>query len=230
MTRLNRANFRGGRDAGAISPRSSRAGRPVDTRDAGRPGLSVARSSLPQASDDTLIALAASGNQAAWAAIVGRHLSSLVGYAWYVLQESTEAEDVAQEAFVRLLDKAPDWRPGEASLSTWLHRVVTNLCIDRKRRLRRLINDAYARLESVPERDSLEANISRTKLVERALAELKPRQRVAIVLAHYQGFSNPEIAQIMGSSVEAVESLLARARLSLREILGPVVAELLESS
>ena len=230
MTRLKRANSRGGRDAGAISTRSSRAGRPVDTRAAGRPGLSVAHGSLSQASDDALVALAASGNQAAWAAIVGRHLSSLVGYAWYVLQESAEAEDVAQEAFISLLGKAPDWRPGQASLSTWLHRVVTNRCIDRKRSLRRLINDAYARLENVPERDSLEANVSRAKSVERALAELKPRQRVAIVLAHYQGFSNPEIAQIMGSSVAAVESLLARARRSLRETLAPAVAELLESS
>ncbi len=190
----------------------------------------MAGGGLSQAGDDTLIALAASGNQAAWAAIVERHLSSLVGYSWYVLQESGEAEDVAQEAFVRLLGKAPDWRPGEASLSTWLHRVVTNLCIDRKRSLRRFINDACARLETVPERGSLEADVSRAKSVERALAKLKPRQRAAIVLAHYQGFSNPEIAQIMGSSVEAVESLLARARRSLRETLGPVVAELLESS
>ena len=232
MTRLNRANSRksGGTGATAISRSGVRVARPTDPRGAGQPGFSVAHANLGPASDDKLIVLAASGDQTAWTAIVERHLSPLTRYAWYVLREPAEAEDIAQEAFVRLLRKAPDWRPGEASLSTWLHRVVTNLCIDRKRSLRGLISHSLERLVSVSERDSLEANVNRAMSVKRALAELKPRHRVAIVLSHYQGFSNPEIAEIMGSSVAAVEALLARARRSLRESLGPIIEELLEET
>ena len=227
--RSNRASFRSG--AAAISARSSQPVRHLGARDAGRSKPPVDnRASFANASDDRLIARAARGEQLAWAAIVERHLSSLVGYAWYVLQDRSEAEDIAQEAFVRLFNKAADWRPNEANVRTWLHRVTTNLCIDRKRSLRRLIRQPDFKLEEIPARETLEADVSRANAVGRALALLPPRQRVAIVLAHYQGFSNPEAAQIMGTSVESVESLLARARRALRRTLGPIVEELLETT
>ena len=232
MTRSNKASSRNGSGTGAtaISRGRSHAAPLADPRNAGRSAFSAVRGGLTDAGDDRLIVMAASGDQAAWGTIVERHLSSLVGYAWRLLREPAEAEDIAQEAFIRLLRKAPEWHPGEASLSTWLHRVVTNLCIDRKRRLGRFVIHSFARMEHAPDQGSLEADINRANAVGRALAQLKTRQRVAIALAHYQGFTNPEIAQIMGTSVEAVESLHARARRSLRETLGPIVDDLLEET
>ena len=85
----------------------------------------------------------AAGDRRAWTRLVERHLSAVVGYAWHLLDSHAEAEDVAQETFVRLLSKVGQWQPGGASLRAWLYRVATNLCID-QRRLRRTIGLADA--------------------------------------------------------------------------------------
>ena len=83
--------------------------------------------------DDQLLSRIANGDEAAWPLIVDRHLAPIVSFAWYNLGDRAAAEDVAQECFVRLFRKVPDWQPGGAKLSTWLYRVATNLCIDRRR-------------------------------------------------------------------------------------------------
>ena len=90
------------------------------------------RTSLPE-SDDSLIGRVNVGDGAAWRALVDRHMGPVFGQAWRMLGDRAEAEDVAQETFVRLMRKAPDWQQGGAKLKTWLFRVAINLCIDRKR-------------------------------------------------------------------------------------------------
>ncbi len=232
MTRSRKANSRnaGCIDATAVSVRPGSTARPLDSRNLVRDAAIVGRSALAGATDDRLVALAARGQQAAWAAIVERHLASLVGYAWYVLNDRAEAEDVAQETLIRLLDKVGSWRPDEAHLRTWLHRVATNLCIDKKRKLGRLVRLPLQRLEEVPDRSTLEVDIGRARVVAGALARLPRRQRFAIVLAHYQGFSNPEVAQVMNTTVDSVESMLARARRELRRTLEPIIDQLLEET
>lgn len=176
--------------------------------------------------DDYLIAAAAAGDRVAWSALVERYLGQITGHAWYMLGDPREAEDVAQEAFIRLVAKAPDWEPGGAKLKTWLYRVVVNLCIDRKRK------HVPLPMETLPDSgdggaDDRDRGIDLKKSVRAALDDLPPRQRAAIVLTYYQGFSNRETADLLEIGEEAVESLLARGRRALRASLAEVKYDLI---
>lgn len=173
------------------------------------------------------IALAAGGDADAWNGLVRRYLPAVVRCAAYMLGDGAEAEDVAQDTFVRLHRKLPQWEGGEEGLAAWLHRVAVNLCIDRHRAPR----SAYLEdIGEVAEPAALDGPLDRKRHVAAALADLPERQRAALVLVHYQGLSGREAAAALDISVEAVESLLARARRSLRRTLAPARAELLGTS
>lgn len=178
--------------------------------------------------DDALVVRIGRGEADAWQPLVDRHLARLVGFAWHILGDRGEAEDVAQEAFIRLMGKAPNWQPGGAKVRSWLYRVAVNLCIDRKRKHRPLQLDEDAPIaDPVGGERELDRRIDIEQAVRRALDELPERQRVALVLVHYHGFSNPEAAELMAASVEAVESMLARGRRSLRASLKSMAGDLL---
>lgn len=181
------------------------------------------------ADDDALIRSIAAGGSDAWPQLVQRHLAPLVALAWRILGDRAEAEDVAQEVFVRLLAKVPTWEPGGAALRTWLSRVAINLCIDRRRARR------TTPLDDLPEpRDPTadEAVVARrfdmARKVRAALHKLPERQTIAMTLVHYQGFSNREAASILDVSVDALESLLARGRRAMKKELSGVAQDLLE--
>lgn len=180
--------------------------------------------------DDGLIRRVAQGDAAAWPLLVDRHLSSIVGYAWYMLGDRAEAEDVAQETMLRFLRKAPDWQAGGAKLRTWLYRVAINLCIDRKRRPQPVSLDSLAEDGVVPLHSASSDGIDQRIAVRAALDALPERQKMAIILVHYQGFTGREAAGLMDSSEDAIESLLARARRALRRQLEPAMADLLGAS
>ncbi|WP_082625049.1 RNA polymerase sigma factor [Paraburkholderia caribensis] len=149
--------------------------------------------------------------------LVARKLPRLLALATRMLGDRMEAEDVAQEAFMRIWKQAPRWREGEARFDTWLHRVVLNLCYDRLRAHREQPADELpdpADPAATPDAQ-LEAQ-SREARVRAALAALPARQREALVLNYYQELSNIEAAALMGITVDALESLLARARRNLR--------------
>ncbi|KAB7741561.1 RNA polymerase sigma factor [Parvibaculum sedimenti] len=173
------------------------------------------------ASDDELVARVALGDEAACRLLVDRHLTRMLALARRMLGSHADAEEVAQEVFLRVWTHASRWEPGRAQFSTWLHRVATNLCLDR---LRRHTTDD---IDSIPEPQSdgptpLE-ELERQDLARRvdlALQGLPARQRAAVTLTHYQGLSNIEAAEILNVSVEAVESLLGRARRQLRVALA----------
>ena len=155
--------------------------------------------------------------------MVEKKLGRLLALAERLLGRRGEAEEVAQEVFVRLWKQAPHWQPGRARFDTWLHRVALNLCYDRLRRRREEASDddaddAAADPAAAP--DALLQAKQRGRRVARALAELPQRQREALVLQYYQGLSNSEAAELMGIGIEALESLLVRARRSLRERLA----------
>jgi RNA polymerase sigma-70 factor (ECF subfamily) len=179
--------------------------------------------------DEILMARVAQGDHAACQQLVERHLASILAFASRTLGERAAAEDIAQEVFTRLWMHAKRWRPGAARLTTWLHRIALNLCLDCLRRKRE------EALDDVPEPIDPGTDAA-AQLHERALREhvtaalrsLPENQRVAVTLCHYQGFRNAEAAEVLGVSVEALESLLARARRSLRERLRTVAPELLE--
>ncbi|MGF6721737.1 RNA polymerase sigma factor (sigma-70 family) [Paraburkholderia sp. GAS41] len=167
--------------------------------------------------DAELVARVGEQDPAAVRTLVSRKLPRLLALATRMLGDRMEAEDVAQEAFVRIWKQAPHWQEGEARFDTWIHRVALNLCYDRLRRQR---EDPVAELpdevdpQALPD-IQLEARV-RDERVRTALAALPVRQREALVLNYYQELSNIEAAALMGITVDALESLLARARRNLR--------------
>lgn len=171
--------------------------------------------------DEELIGRVGRGDPAAVQALVARKLPRLLSLARRMLGDPIEAEDVAQEAFVRVWKQAPKWRFGEARFDTWLHRVAMNLCYDRLRRRREVaMAEPPDRPDPAPSADrGLEAAELGAR-VDRALQALPERQREAIVLCHYQELTNIDAARVMEISVDALESLLARGRRGLRTALA----------
>ena len=171
-------------------------------------------------SDARLLRRAAAGDAAACRTLVDRHLAPLVGFAARMLGDAAAAEDVAQEAFLRLWRQAGSWR-AEAAIATWLHRVAHNLCIDQLRRRREVSGDTVPEIAD-PAAGPQAAQQRRqvAAIVDAAIAALPDRQRAAITLVHHLEFGNIAAAEVMEVSVEALESLLARGRRSLRERLA----------
>ena len=196
----------------------------------------MARDTIAELSDEALLVLYANGDPDAARLLAQRLLPRILGYAGRLLADRAEAEDVAQEAMLRLWRVAPEWRQGEARISTWAYRVVTNLCTDRLRARHRRRTEA---LDGVAEpEDGAQSAVAgmieadRMAALNVALSGLPDRQREAVVLRHIEGLTNPEIAEIMQIGVEAVESLTARGKRALtaalsgqREALGYEEAE-----
>ena len=171
-------------------------------------------------SDDALLALYGNGDSMAAASLTARLTPMVFRLAKRLLSDAAEAEDVTQEGMLRLWKIAPEWRQGEAKVSTWLYRVTTNLCTDRLRKRRGVALDAIA--EPMDDTPGIEARMisdNRAEALNGALAKLPDRQREAVVLRHIEGLTNPEIAEVLDISVEAVESLIARGKRGLAVML-----------
>jgi RNA polymerase sigma-70 factor (ECF subfamily) len=179
--------------------------------------------------DAELVRNIGAGDARAAEALVRRHLPRMVGLARPMLGDASEAEDVAQDVFLRVWREAPRWKPGAAKFETWMHRVAMNLCYDRLRR-RREVADPDAGVD-VPAGGLMPADQwlarQRAAKVDAALAQLPERQRAAIVLVHYQDMTNIAAAEMLEVSVEALESLLARGRRALKAALADVVDDLI---
>lgn len=182
------------------------------------------------AADGNLMRRAAAGDEDAARVLVERHLSRAVGLAFRMLGNPASAEDVAQEAFLRLWKQAGRWRP-EARVGTWLYTVVHNLCLDELRRPMRRVRALDPELADSRETAQAARQHSEVSaLVEAALRALPERQRAALALVHYEQLPASEAAAIMGISIEALESLLARARRALRTRLAGLKPDLLGST
>ncbi len=178
---------------------------------------------LHTAPDDALLVLFANGSQQAAQVLVARLMPRVFAQAYHRLNSRADAEDVAQEAFVRLWRVAPDWKQDRAKVTTWLYRVVENLCIDRLRRRGRTTDMGQVALDPVDPSPSAAArmqNTTRAAALYDALKQLPQRQAQAIRLRHLDERSNDEIADIMDLTVDAVESLQARGRRKLAALLN----------
>ena len=162
----------------------------------------------------------AAGNATVFRLVVARHLPHLLATARRILRDAAEAEDVAQEALVRLWRTAGTLELGPGGLKPWLRRVVSNLCIDRLRAGRRLsvVDEVPEQIEPATQLRSIDERELTTR-VDQAIKALPERQRLALTLFHYEGLSQIEVGGMLGISDEAVESLLARARRSLKAAL-----------
>jgi RNA polymerase sigma-70 factor (ECF subfamily) len=186
--------------------------------------MDMAKDQQNSASDEALLVLYANGDSDAARELAQRLVPRILGYASRTLADRAEAEDIAQEVMLRLWRAAPDWRSGEAQVSTWAYRVAANLCTDRLRARKRRRAEA---LDSVaePQDDAPSAvqgliETERQAALTTALASLPDRQREAVVLRHIEGMANPEIAAVMQVGVEAVESLVARGKRALMAALA----------
>lgn len=168
-------------------------------------------------SDLDQISRAAAGERGAASALVARYSPGILSVAMRMLGSREEAEDVTQETFLRAWKALPDWEP-KAKFSTWLHRVALNLCYDRLRKRRELTMDTLPeQVDTALRPDQALAQKQRVRAVEAAIAALPERQSAALVLCAIEGHSQKEAAEIMEIGERALESLLARARRTLRE-------------
>lgn len=170
-----------------------------------------------------LLARAATGEAAAAASLLDRLGPRLMAFVKRMTAgDHALAEDIVQEAFVRLWRRAGTWdADGTAQMSTWLGRVAANLAIDAKRRAARTqtMPEGYDPADDTPGVDARMIRDERLSALDQALAALPERQRQAVVLRHIEGYSNPDIAAMMDVGVEAVESLTARGKRRLAELM-----------
>ncbi len=178
--------------------------------------------------DGALLVSYRNGELAAARLLTARLAPRILAHATRMLGgDRAEAEDVTQEAMLRLWRIAPEWQQGRARVSTWLYRVAGNLCVDRLRRARpEPLDQSNEPLADDPGAEAGLQNAARLQALYGALAELPARQRQAVVLRHIEGLSNPETARILGTSPEAVESLTARGKRALAGRLAGRKAEL----
>jgi RNA polymerase sigma-70 factor, ECF subfamily len=181
--------------------------------------------------DEELMVAVCEGDRSAYRTIVNQHLGSISHYAFRILGNSKDTEDISQEVFLRLWTNAHKWQGEKAKLSTWLHRIAHNLCIDHIRKHGRVDtkssfdedhfenNGTGSDIEGGVEGgfESKSEENEKFHLLKQAMDQLPESQRSALALCHYQGFSNKGAAAIMNISVSAVESALARAKRSLKE-------------
>jgi len=173
------------------------------------------------ASDEELMARITARDHAAFAVLVRRHTPRFYAVAYRSLFRKSEAEDIVQEAFVKLWNKPELWRADkQAKFTTWFYRVVVHACIDYTRKLQPLpLPDGF---DVADERDDVHTSIEsaeRSNAVKAALLQLPGNQRMAVNLCMYEAMPQKDAAQAMGISVKALESLLVRAKEQLKRML-----------
>ena len=174
-------------------------------------------------SDEALMARIARGDEPAFRTLSRRHLPAAIALARRITGNAAEAEDIAQDAMLRVWINAPRWQP-LASFRTWLTRVVVNLCLDRLRRAPWVALDSIGDPpDAAPDAGARMESADTDRRIAEAIAALPERQRAAIVLSYHEGLSNADAAAMLDTTVSAVETLLVRAKQSLRRSLRDII-------
>lgn len=202
-----------------------------------RPALRLIQGSLAkvrdgtQSADGALARAVARGERGAVETLTRRCLPVVHAVAGRLLNDAAEAEDVAQETFVKIWRAIDRYDPARGRLESWAGKIAANASYDRlrKRGETLLDEDAPERPDTAPRADALLAARDGVDRVRAAIARLPPRQRAALELCALRDHTNIEAADILGVSVEALESLLSRARRSLKTVLAEDRTELLDS-
>jgi len=179
---------------------------------------------MPTPSDEDLMLAAGRGDLNAFEQLVLRHQAEAWRVAYRFTGDAAEAEDLAQESFLRILDAAPRYRP-TATFRTYFYRVLTRLCLDHRRKKRPILAEPFLdAADDAPSPSQQASQAERKAVIQAALDALSPDYRMAVVLRYFEGLSGAEMAEAMGRSVKAVERLLARAKAALE----PQLRHLLE--
>jgi len=170
--------------------------------------------------ESDLVKKSVEGDQLAYQQLLDQHLPPVSSFVMRMMANSAEADDIIQETFIRLWTHGGKFDPGKAKLTTWLHNIAHNLCIDHFRKFNRLV-DGFTTEEASnqpgPEEKYIQQDLNTS--VQEAMMSLPERQRSAIIMCHYQGLSNKDAATILDVSVDALESLMARGRRKLKQLL-----------
>ena len=172
---------------------------------------------LDDATDEELMVRVQHQDRDAFAVLVARHLDGIHAFNYRFVRHADDAADLAQETFLRVWSSARTWQGNRVRFTTWLYRIARNLCIDSYRRQRETEElDPRTTAADGDGPDEAPGRERLLRVLNRGLAELPERQRTALLLCHRQGMTNRQAADVLEVSVDALESLLARARRTLR--------------
>jgi RNA polymerase sigma-70 factor (ECF subfamily) len=181
--------------------------------------------------DEELMLAICKGEQSAYQTVVKEHLKPISHYAYRLLGNQKDTEDITQETFLKLWINAATWQPEKSKLTTWLHRITHNLCVDYLRKHSRVqTQDNFEEHLVDSSEETNDRNVDFTqrdlcrdsekiRILDSALNQLPESQRSAIMLCTVQNFSNKEAAVIMDISVKALESIIARGKRTLKSII-----------
>ncbi|QLH69841.1 RNA polymerase sigma factor [Rhodopseudomonas palustris] len=206
---------------------------PADNEASDMPPVEIVLDSPPVSAemvfdeDADLLDRLATDDEAAFRMLVERHIDRAYSIALRILSNAADAEDVVQDTMLKVWTHRGRWQHGRAKFSTWLYRVVSNRCIDLRRKPR------TENVEAVPEVADTQPDAVRviernelSNLLEAAMQRLPEQQRIAVILSYHENMSNAEIAEVMDTTIAAVESLLKRGRQQLRARLSGDESEL----
>ena len=174
---------------------------------------------FPDLDDESLLHHIRHGRHDAFAALVNRHAKRFYRLAYRLIFDKHDAEDIVQEAFLKLWHRPEMWNQvRQARFTTWFYRVVTNLCLDHNKKKRPAIMAEQAEpVDNQPGQDDMMHQRQQQALLDRYIGELPVRQQLALNLCFYEDLSNEEAARIIGVTVKAVQSLLIRAKTTLKK-------------
>ncbi len=186
-----------------------------------RNGSATAEAGLAEPSDEELVHRVEQGDEQAFARLLNRHLGAIHHYLYRLTGSRADSDDLAQETFLAVWRRSGTYRPGRVKFTTWLHRIAHNHYVDHYRKGRRTASEVHNAIaetaDSAPGPQQSRSDEEDRRRLHQALARLPPNQRDAVLLCHQQGLSNRDAAVVLGVGVRALESLLARARRTLRK-------------
>ena len=173
----------------------------------------------PEKEDHELLALVQDGSHPAFAELVRRHTERYYRLAFRYLQNRAAAEDIVQDAFLKLWEDPHKWQPDKnTKFTTWFYRVVVNLCLDWQKKKQPVeLNEDMPLIDDREGADEAMQRKQRQIALEGAIAALPERQRTAINLCYDEGLSNQDAADVMAINLKALQSLVMRAKTSLKE-------------
>jgi RNA polymerase sigma-70 factor, ECF subfamily len=174
----------------------------------------------PEKDDEELLALIQHGSHEAFSVLVKRHTERFYRLAYRYLQNKESAEDIIQDAFVKLWEEPARWQAQRKNkFTTWFYRIVVNLCLDWQKRKKPLeLGDQELSIADQRETPDVEIlNNEKQKILENEIAALPERQRTALNLCFDEGLSNQEAAEVMGLNLKALQSLVMRAKTTLKQ-------------